>query len=326
MGATKGTVPVVVSRTCVQAIGCPLAVGKWDQDEDFPVFPVGSKPKRVLICPLGTTEPYLIPGRAYLLKIAEGWRANQLWSEFIAYRIASLVGLEAPPCFIAVDEIQGLVGNLIEFFYAYPDEGEPARFVPAAEYLRSVRGTVRTDRPHGVRTNLRICRALGITDAVQWWGRLLTFDALIGNTDRHPENWGFLFMRRGREASTPTLAPIFDNGTSLGYEQTDTKLDKAFDPAWLKSYIDKGRHHCGWDLADDRQGFHLELCSRYLSAYPDASSAMRNVIQFNPLELGNIIDHCSAFKIGIPFSNRRVDFVSALLDARRLRLLAALEG
>jgi hypothetical protein len=122
-------------------------VSSWALDEDFPVYPVGSKPKRMLICPENVTDPHLIPGHAYLFKTAEGWRAQQVWAELIAYRIAALVGLDVPPCFIAIDSAAGLVGSLLEFFYGYPNEDEPARLVHGADVICRFRVSERTDRP-----------------------------------------------------------------------------------------------------------------------------------------------------------------------------------
>jgi hypothetical protein len=68
----------------------------------------------MLICPADASEQFLIPGHAYLFKSAEGWRRQQIWSEIVAYRLASLVGLDVPPCFLAVNEHSGQVGALIE--------------------------------------------------------------------------------------------------------------------------------------------------------------------------------------------------------------------
>ena len=92
-------------------------VATWEIDEDFPIFPVGSKPKRLLRCPEPAPQPFLIPGHSYLFKIANGWRAQQLWSEMIASRIAAAVDLDVPPCFVALDSRTGELGALVEFFY-----------------------------------------------------------------------------------------------------------------------------------------------------------------------------------------------------------------
>src|SRR6266700_8014440 len=74
-----GTSPGKVTLPHFQAPNRPVLVGRWSADEDFTVHPVGSKPKRMLICPADSNEPYLIPNHAYLFKIAEGWRAQQMW-------------------------------------------------------------------------------------------------------------------------------------------------------------------------------------------------------------------------------------------------------
>jgi hypothetical protein len=72
--------------TCHPA-GHLIDVTAWHSNEDFPIHPLGSKPKRVLVCPDDYPDPALIPGHSYLFKIADGRRAPQLWSEVIAFRI-----------------------------------------------------------------------------------------------------------------------------------------------------------------------------------------------------------------------------------------------
>lgn len=302
--------------------GTPIDVTSWPKDEEFPIHPIGSKPKHVLRCPPNNAKPYLIPGHPYLFKIAYGWRAQQLWSEVIAYRIAALVELNVPPCFVAVDGTTGQVGALVEFFYGYPNDPEPARFIHAADSLQSHQIGPRTDRPHSIQLNLEICRGLKLDNAVDWWARVLVFDGLIGNSDRHPENWGFLERIRPGELPKLSFAPIFDNGTSLGYEHVEGKLREAGESTRLAAYIDKGRHHCGWDSASDSPTPHMDLCRRLLDAYPDARAAMRSVIAFNPSLVAGIAAEYVRFAVPIPLSDDRSHFISALVEARRQRLSA----
>jgi hypothetical protein len=297
-------------------------VGRWAVDADFWIYPVGSKPKKMLICPKDVDEPFLIPSHAYLFKVAEGWRAQQIWSEIIAYRIAALVGLNVPPCFLAVNEHTGQVGALMEFFYGYPGEAEPPRLIHAVDVMRR-RGSGQ-ERPHGVRTNVLICRKLKIGQESEWWGRLLTFDALIGNTDRHTENWGVLARLRRGQVPVFSFAPPFDNGTSLGYEITQAKLRAACEPAWLEGYIKKGRHHCGWDAAEDDPAPHINLCDRFLAAYHEAGAGMRNVIRFDLAQLIDILNRFAQFDVGVPFTAERARFVAKLVEARRTKLDATL--
>lgn len=56
----------------------------------------------------------------------------------------------------------------------------------------------------------------------------LTFDALVGNTDRHHENWAVLTGSR-------SLAPTYDHGASLGFNATIGRRD---DP---ESFAERGR-------------------------------------------------------------------------------------
>jgi serine/threonine protein kinase HipA of HipAB toxin-antitoxin module len=46
-----------------------------------------------------------------------------------------------------------------------------------------------------LKDNVTLCRQHGIANWRTWWARTLAFDAIIGNTDRHTENWGFLIER-----------------------------------------------------------------------------------------------------------------------------------
>jgi len=50
----------------------------------------------------------------------------------------------------------------------------------------------------------------------------LMLDALVGNTDRHHENWG-LVIRPSRAATDIRLAPTFDHASSLGRNESDER-------------------------------------------------------------------------------------------------------
>jgi len=70
-------------------------------------------------------------------------------------------------------------------------------------------------------------------------------DALIGNTDRHHENWGLLVER------TPTglrgrLAPTFDHASSLGRELRDEKREARLQNRVVGLYADKARGGIYW--------------------------------------------------------------------------------
>jgi len=51
----------------------------------------------------------------------------------------------------------------------------------------------------------------------------LCFDAWIGNTDRHAENWGIVTKYRMTNQIINVLAPTFDHASSLGRNESDKK-------------------------------------------------------------------------------------------------------
>lgn len=301
----------------------PIRVGTWARDEDFAVFPVGSKAKRTLICPDANDRPDLIAGHSYLFKIATDWRAQQLWSEVLAYQIGCLVGVTVPPAFFAFDETRQEAGVAIEFFYGYPGETAPARFVHGIDLIRRFGRPFAADRPHTVSMNVAICRLYRVPDAVAWWAKTLAFDALIGNTDRHTENWGLLV--RSQRDSTPmtySLAPAYDNGTSLAYQHASlAALTKG---RTLEKFIENGTHHCGWDRHSDLKTPHIELCARLASFSPVASAAMKSVIRFSEADLRALVLRNVCDGPAVPFSSERAELVTSVVLARRARLVAAL--
>ncbi|WP_437929388.1 HipA domain-containing protein [Sorangium sp. So ce291] len=59
-----------------------------------------------------------------------------------------------------------------------------------------------------------------LVTAVDWFLGYLMLDALIGNTDRHHENWAVL-VRIGQAERYAALAPSYDHASSLGRELKD---------------------------------------------------------------------------------------------------------
>lgn len=164
-----------------------LRIGDWAQDEDSPVFPVGSQPKTLLVCQEDLQSSEVIPGHKYIFKTPGGWQEHQIWSEVIAYEISLGTRVKVPRSLIAQGS-DGRLGVLMEFFYGHPGADHDTRFVHGSDLLFRTILDKKTGRPHGVRTNAILSGRYGVTNAVTWWGEILVFDALIGNSDRHPDN------------------------------------------------------------------------------------------------------------------------------------------
>lgn len=96
----------------------------------------------------------------------------------------------------------------------------------------------------------------------------LVLDALIGNTDRHHENWGILRRRVG-DRWKGFVAPSFDHASSLGRELLDRHRDRLMAENRVGEYLERARGAVYWS-EDERHGpSPLTLVRRASSKYPD---------------------------------------------------------
>lgn len=301
-----------------QAPSMAVDVANWQVDEEFGIHPVGSKPKKMLIAPDDISLPFIIPGHSYLFKSATAWRRQQIWSEVIAYRLGKLIDLPVPPCFIAYDSTDGTTGALVEFFFGYPEERSPARLVHGVDAITSIFQSGQVGRPHTVLSNAKVTRIfLGQAFGMDWWSSAYAFDALIANTDRHTENWGFLVRRTAAGETNYEIAPLFDNGTSLGFQFPDDQLKQRSSPSALAHFNHAGRHQCGWDIQNDQPLGHFELCRKLLETYPASENMIRRVVGFDIKEADQILRECTTYNVPIAFTTARADFVGALVRSRK---------
>jgi hypothetical protein len=294
----------------------------WSLDEEFGIFPVGSKPKRAAFCPTPAPYPFLIGGHRYLFKVSKDWRILQHWSEVIAYALARLVHVSAAPCFVAIDSRAEEVGVLVEFFYGHPGSQVFPRLISGADLLRRrVEDYDRDpDRHHTIGNILLLSRSFSIEDRLPAWGRFLVFDALIGNTDRHPENWGFLATKSQHEDWTFSLAPSFDHGTSLAYQIRNDDLRHESTEERMQLFLKRGQHHARWSGADPERG-HFRLCSLFARSYPQAIPAMVSTLDFSINDVKEGLERCSRFDLTVGgWIEERSVYVSKLISARRQTL------
>jgi hypothetical protein len=299
-----------------------IDITAWCRDEEFGVHPYGSKAKRTLICAIPAPHPSLIADHHYLFKRAEDWKGQQMWSEAIAYQLGSACGIDVPAAFIARDTGTGETGVLIEFFYGYPGDQRPHRLLHGADMLQGAGLMDGDGHPHAVLTNVEYCRSIGITDAPSWWGRTLIFDTLIGNTDRHSQNWGFM-----TQIEEPVMmAPAFDNGTSLGFQIADARLAREAEPDRIARFVGNGRHSFGWSADEQDPAAHIGLCQRFAERFPEARDAMCELLRFEVETLHVALDACTRLEVAPIFTDLRARFVLSLILHRRDRLMELFGG
>jgi hypothetical protein len=73
----------------------------------------------------------------------------------------------------------------------------------------------------------------------------LLFDAMVGNTDRHHENWGVVVFAERETEFEFYLAPSFDHASSLGRDQTEQRCSERLNTrdtrANVEAYAERAR-------------------------------------------------------------------------------------
>lgn len=97
----------------------------------------------------------------------------------------------------------------------------------------------------------------------------LVFDALIGNTDRHHENWGLLLHFLDEPPTlVPSVAPSFDHASSLGRELRDGRRVELLNGQRVSWYLGKARGGI-FRTPEERRGENpLRLVRSASRAYP----------------------------------------------------------
>lgn len=163
----------------------------------------------------------------------------------------------------------------------------------------------------------------GLARAVEGFVGYLMLDALIGNTDRHHENWALVRAPGGpNEGTALHLAPTYDHASSLGRNESDARrrarLDTR-DPGFgVPAYAERALSAIYDQETDERPLVTVEAFRRAAQRHPKAAAAWLEALE--ALELGR----CEGILAGVPterLSNDAREFAAAMLKHNRDRLL-----
>jgi len=292
-------------------------------------FPRGSRPKQWYVVAGSGKYPFLLGGHRYLFKESMQRRPAQFWSEIVASEIGELAGVGVPPTYAAVDSARGVPGAFIEYFLQFPGGDPTERFTHAVDHLQMLQRNFDTRKGtnHNLRTNLLLIRAFerraGLVGGLDFFARTLMFDALIGNTDRHQENWGFIWSEYNQQQRV-RAAPAFDNGTSLGYELTEARLPDLTGDL-LDRYIGRGTHHMRPQESSERAN-HADLCRLFAQQHPFAIPKMLNTLTFPEDHLRARLERLVRFEMPVKLSEARAEFMLRATLRRRELLGNVLMG
>lgn len=154
----------------------------------------------------------IIDGKRCLIKGGSGLQRQQPFNEVIATEIMQRLGIPHVPYTLLWD------GN--EPYSVCED------FVTADTELISAWRIMQTSKKSNnvsvYQHFVNCCRELGAPDVVPALDRMIVLDYLIANEDRHLNNFGLL--RNAETLEWIGFAPIFDSGSSLGYDKLATEI------------------------------------------------------------------------------------------------------
>jgi hypothetical protein len=282
---------------------------------------------------LKSNFPFIRPSHRYLFKESVLRHPWQYWMEIIAYQIGCLAQVSVPPAYVAIDSKSNKSAALIEWFYGNNVEKNMALvFIDGGDLM--TKSIPNYDLKKGKQHNFETIRdLLGkfesqkilTTHWYEQWIKILIFDALIANTDRHQNNWGIIFRGNSEQKNIQIeLAPAFDNGTSMGYDILEENFKK-FNP---EKYFEDGTHHMKWKLSDiqNKKGMdHAVMINGLVETFPNAGHLMKEILNFDLSALRSILNHLTQFKVIHPFTEARADFVYKLIEYRKAKLLTIIE-
>ncbi|WP_318617973.1 HipA domain-containing protein [Sporosarcina sp. YIM B06819] len=208
----------------------------------------------------------------YLFKIpTEGTGGH--WAEFVASKVGEELGFHTADVELAINN--GTVGTISKNFRTKSEELYEGGDLFLSLFEDFDRHSLTYyELPH-------ILELLSAYDLEKDFMALLVFDALIANNDRHCDNWGVLSGPK-----EVRLAPIYDNGSSLGFNEVEHKKQKMLtDDRMLEGFCNRGKPSIG--LPGRKKPKHFELLTYLYSCSPQETGIIMD--RLNKLNEGMLV-------------------------------------
>ena len=154
----------------------------------------------------------ILDGKRCLVKAGSGPFQQQPFNEVIASKMANWLGIPHIPYTLLWDD--GIPYSVCEDF-VIPD----TELIPAWRVMQ----TQKKDNQTSVYQHYRnCCEKLGVPNVTHARDQMMVLDYLIANEDRHFNNFGLLRSPDTLEWLGP--APIYDSGSSLGYDKLTPQI------------------------------------------------------------------------------------------------------
>lgn len=172
----------------------------------------------------------IIDGKRCLIKSGSNPFHQQPFNEAIATKVMEKLNIPHVPYTLIWDK--GLPYSVCEDFITAETE-----LVPAWRILKTQK---KSNNVSVYQHFIHCCQELGVDDIEQSIDKMLVLDYIIANEDRHFNNFGLI--RNAETLEWLGFAPIYDSGTSLGYDKLPAQIRSQADitcKPFKKNHLDQ---------------------------------------------------------------------------------------
>jgi HipA-like C-terminal domain len=135
--------------------------------------------------------------------------------------------------------------------------------------------------------------------------KLLLFDAIVGNNDRHFYNWGV--VKSLDNSHKPYFSPIFDTARGLFWNDSEQKIREIIRrkhqmASYLKKYVKKSLPKIGWE--GEKELNHIELITKIKQQSIEYSGIIDNLLTIQQEQ--NVIKMIQSNFFGLLSVNRMI--------------------
>lgn len=236
-----------------------------------------------------------IDGQRWLFKEARE-NTGEDWAEKVAAEVAHALGIDAATVELA--DYVGKRGSLsLDFINKHAGEAlvhgneilagqvigydKEKKFRQSDHTVANIQVAIRKLWPNEIAEDILRCLA-----------EYMVLDALIGNTDRHHENWGLRLRYDPADRMLDlSVAPSFDHASSLGRELLDPKRERLLAEGKVVEYIARGHGGIFWQPTDRRGANPLRLVRIAAKADPAYfADALRRVAMLDARFIHELVD------------------------------------
>lgn len=254
---------------------------------------------------------------AYIAKVGHKFYPNESITEHLITRIGELLGME-----MAASRLMWVRGQLrfLSEYFLKPDESLLhgaeifAGYLADKSFVEQV-GQEKREREIFTFQVVEDSVMNGFPDQadqiMHGFVRLLGFDTIVGNNDRHHFNWGVIRQITGKRR--PRFSPVYDTARGLFWNISEERLRKQ--EGRLDDYLAEYTRKCypmiGWDGGGNLN--HFEVIQKLAQKYPCYRPTLN---QLAMLDLPKKVEVLLESEFDGLFSSLRKKFIVACLRRR----------